>query len=159
MNLGDLKKMVALTCNAYHSVIVAGLRSMMCLLLAVVTLSLGGCKDDDMDVVGETVSASKTVEEINQNTKALQKLLAAQVEGKVLTNCTKLSASTYNLELEDGNSFSVLTSITPLGTAEMDVYSPIIGVKKVEIHIIGHWIMIFLFFLIRSRKSWMEMYR
>lgn len=130
MNLGDLKKMVALTCNAYHSVIVDGLRSMMCLLLAVVTLSLGGCKDDDMNVVGETASASKTVEEINQNTKALQKLLAAQVEGKALTNCTKLSASTYNLELEDGNSFSVLTSITPLGTAEMDVYSPIIGVKK-----------------------------
>lgn len=130
MDSGDLKKMAALTCNAYHSVIVVGLRSMMCLLLAVVTLSLGGCKDDDMDAVSGTVSASKTVGEINQNTRALQKLLVAQIEGKVLTNCTKLSASTYNLELEDGNSFTVLTSITALGATETDVYSPVVSVEK-----------------------------
>ena len=130
MDSGELKKMAVLTCNAYHSVIVAGLRSMMCLLLAVVTLSLGGCKDDDMDAAGGTVSASKTVGEINQNTRALQKLLVAQLEGKVLTNCTKLSASSYSLELEDGNIFSVLTTITPLGEAETDVYSPVISIKK-----------------------------
>lgn len=129
MDSGDTNQKATLTCNACHSVFVAKLHSMMCLLL-VVTLCLSGCKDDEMDAAGGSVSASKTIEEINQNTRALQKLIEAQVEGQVLTNCTKLSASTYNLELEDGNSFSVLTSITPLGTAEADVYSPVIGVMK-----------------------------
>lgn len=99
-------------------------------LFTVLVLLLSGCKDDDIDTTGETVSTSKTVGEINQNSRALQKLLTAQVEGKVLTNCTKLSATTYNLELEDGNNFSVLTSITPLGVAETDVYSPMISIKK-----------------------------
>lgn len=130
MDSGDMKKDAALFCDVYHSVFFTKLRSMMCLLLAVIALCLSGCKDDEMDTAGGTVSVSKTVEEINQNIRALQKLLSAQVEGKVLTNCTKLSASTYNLELEDGNSFSVLTSVTPLGEAETDVYSPMISIKK-----------------------------
>lgn len=127
---GDIKKRAALVCSLHRSVFVAKLRTMVCLSCAVLALLFSGCKDDDMDSSNVSLSVSKTVEEINQNIRALQKLLAAKIEGKVLTNCTQLSASTYSVELEDGNSFSVFTSITALGTAETEAYSPVISVKN-----------------------------
>lgn len=91
---------------------------------------VGGCKDNDINTSDENAIVVRTVEEINSNVRALQKLLAAQVENKAVTDCTQLSGATYSVELEDGNSFTVLTSITALGTAETDVYSPVISVEK-----------------------------
>lgn len=48
-----------------------------------------------------------------------------------------LTASSYNVELSDGNSFIVHTEITPLDKGESPVYAPKLGVKKREIYIIG----------------------
>lgn len=98
-------------------------------LLLILIFSIGGCKDD-IDTSGISTVANKTIGEMNSNIRSLQLLLAAQSEGKTVANCLQISSNCYNIELNDGNSFSVFTSITPLGKKETPVYSPSIGAMK-----------------------------
>ncbi|NDV81619.1 glycoside hydrolase family 98 domain-containing protein [Bacteroides sp. 51] len=101
------------------------------MLFAIFILALCGCKDDDIETTpngGELVN--KTVEEINSNLRALQKLVTAQDADKAVKVCTQISNSTYKVELEDGNSFNVLTFVTTIGNTEGPVYSPVISTLK-----------------------------
>lgn len=101
------------------------------ILFAIFVLALCGCKDDDIETTSNGgASVNKTVEEINSNLRALQKLLAAQDADKAVKTCTKISNSTYKVELEDGNSFNVLTFIATIGQTEGPVYSPVISAMK-----------------------------
>lgn len=91
-------------------------------------LTLAGCKDDDVEVApAGSASINKTVEEINTNLRALQKLIVAKVDNKDVKFCTQISNSTYRVELGDGNSFSFLTRVTTLGEKEGPAYSPVVS--------------------------------
>ena len=101
------------------------------MLFTLLVFALCGCNDDDIkEPSGGGASANKTVEEINTNLRALQKLLAAQESDKGVKACTQISNSTYQVELDDGNSFSVLTFITTLGQTEGPIYSPVISARR-----------------------------
>lgn len=111
--------------------IVENFRLVKFMLLAIFVLALCGCKDDDIEAVPNGgASVNKTVEEINSNLRALQKLLVAQDADKAVKTCTQVSNSTYKVELEDGNSFNVLTFVTTLGKTEGPVYSPVVSAMK-----------------------------
>jgi hypothetical protein len=101
------------------------------ILLGLSLMSLYGCKDDDTPPPGEELPKSeKTVDDINTNVRALQKLLAAKENDIVIRSCEMLSASVCKVELPDGNSFSVLTEITAFGKNEGVAYSPAVGIRK-----------------------------
>lgn len=102
------------------------------ILSAVLLFALYGCKDEEIEGRSMGESVNRTVEEINSNIRAFQKLLEAQETDKVIKNCTKISNSTYKVELEDGNSFNVYTFITTPGELEGHAYSPIITARKSE---------------------------
>lgn len=102
------------------------------ILLAIFAVVLYGCTDDDLDVGIDTgATVNKTVEQMNANIRAFQKLLAAQAEELTVKSCVQLTTSTYQVELSDGNSFTVLTSITTLGDTEgPTTYYPVISAMK-----------------------------
>lgn len=65
--------------------IVENFRLVKFMLLAIFVLALCGCKDDDIEAVPNGgASVNKTVEEINSNLRALQKLLVAQDADKAV---------------------------------------------------------------------------
>lgn len=113
------------------------IRLLPVMLLAILQIGLYGCKDDEIPriITGPDAPESETtINEINANLQALQRMITAG-EGKVaVTSCVTLSSTSYNIELADGNTFTVRTGITPLGggDAESDdyVYSPQISVAK-----------------------------
>ncbi len=97
---------------------------MLSMLLVVLVSS---CTDDDIVVVADSINANKTVEEINTNIKAFQQLLAAEEAGEEIVSCVKTADGSYNVELEDGNSFNVLTAITAIGDDKRSAYSPLVS--------------------------------
>lgn len=100
------------------------------LLSGVLFVCLYGCKDDEVPTVPELPQSEKTVDDINVNVRALQKLLVAQENDVAIQSCEMLSGSICKVDLSDGNSFSVLTEITALGKNEGTAYSPGIGIRK-----------------------------
>lgn len=103
------------------------MKKIIFLLISVVLFT--GCKDEtDISAIG--TSASGTVDEINTNIRALQNLIEAQSQGKSVTSCIKISSSCFNVELEDGNSFSIFTSISPIGNADSKAYVPSLSALK-----------------------------
>lgn len=99
------------------------------LMLILFICFFSGCKDDT-DISGGSAAANKILEEINSNIRSLQLLLTAQSQGKAVASCVQISSSCYNIELDDGTSFSLFTSITPLGTGNTPAYSPSVSAMK-----------------------------
>lgn len=95
-------------------------------------IGLFACKDDNMPLsAGADMSDfEKTVNDLNTNLRALQKLLSAQENGQSIKACELFSESSYKIELTDGTSFNLLTEITPLGVKEELVYFPKISVRE-----------------------------
>lgn len=101
------------------------------LLLSFLSISFYGCKDDDIpQVVVQPPGSSKTINEINANSKTLQKLILAQEEDLKIKSCVALTPSSYSVELSDGNTCTVLTAITALGKGEGVASVPAVGAKK-----------------------------
>lgn len=109
------------------------IRFFSALLFSFLLICFYSCKDEEVpqDVVGtEHPKSEKTIDDINSNLKALQRMVVAQEEELNVRSCVALSASSYNVELSDGNSFTVLTEVTPLPKGVTLTYAPKIGVKK-----------------------------
>ncbi|MDC7137831.1 PL29 family lyase N-terminal domain-containing protein, partial [Bacteroides zhangwenhongii] len=103
------------------------------LLFSFLLVCFYSCKDEEIlqIVVGpEPPKSENTIDDINSNLKALQRMVVAQEKGLDVRSCVALTASSYNVELSDGNSFIVHTEITPLDKGESPVYAPKLGVKK-----------------------------
>ena len=103
------------------------------LLFSFLLVCFYSCKDEEIlqIVVGpEPPKSENTIDDINSNLKALQRMVVAQEKGLDVRSCVALTASSYNVELSDGNSFIVHTEITPLDKGESPVYAPKRGVKK-----------------------------
>ncbi|MDL2291795.1 glycosyl hydrolase family 98, partial [Bacteroides sp. OttesenSCG-928-F21] len=104
---------------------------MSTLLFSFLSVCFYGCKDDDVpQVVVQPPGSSKTINEINANSKTLQKLILAQEEDLKIKSCVALTPSSYSVELSDGNTCTVLTAITALGKGEGVASVPAIGAKK-----------------------------
>ncbi len=101
-------------------------------LLFALLLACHGCKDEEaIEEVGpEPPKSTQTINDINSNSKALQRIVVAQEAGVNVKSCVTLTASSYNVELSDGSSFTVRTEITSLGKGENAAYAPKLGVKK-----------------------------
>lgn len=95
------------------------------LFLTLCLLLLVGCKDNEIQVApGLENTVNKTIEEINSNINAYHKLISADVNNIGVKSCVQMSSSSYRVELEDGNSYTLLTFISTLGEKEGPVYSP-----------------------------------
>ena len=102
------------------------------LLFSLLLVCIYSCKDDDITQpeVPEVPKTAQTIDDINSNLKALQRIVVAQEAGLDVKACVALTDTTYNVELTDGNSFTVRTGITPLGKGNTLVYAPKLAVKK-----------------------------
>lgn len=103
------------------------------LLFSILFVCLYSCKDDEISqiVVGpEAPKSEKTINDINLNLKAIQRMVVAQESGLNVKSCVAVTDTSYNVEFSDGNSFMVRTKIAPLGKGQTLVYAPKLGVKK-----------------------------
>lgn len=103
------------------------------LLFSLLSICFYSCKDEEIlqiVVAPEPPESEKTIDDMNSNLKALQRMVVAQENGLDVKSCVAVSAASYNVELSDGNSFVVRTEVTPLGEGESQVYAPKLGVKK-----------------------------
>lgn len=111
--------------------IIKRIHGFTCLFVTLCLFFLIGCKDTEIQVapgLGNTVN--QTIEEINSNINTYQKLIAANVDNVNVKSCVQMSSSSYRIELEDGNSYTMLTFISTLGEKEGPVYSPEISAIK-----------------------------
>lgn len=101
--------------------------------IAVCCLSIfQGCKDEEIpEIAMEQPNLEKTIDEINANVIALQKLVQAEIKGLNIKTYTPLyEGRGYTFEFSDGSTVNVLTKMTASGD-EINVaeYSPKVGVK------------------------------
>lgn len=108
------------------------MKKLLSLFFSLLLGCLYSCKDDEIFQTGglEIPKSIQTIEDINSNLKALQRIIVAQEEGLEIKSCVVLTDTTYNVELSDGNCFIVRTGITPLGKADTPAYAPKLGVRK-----------------------------
>lgn len=113
------------------------IRLLPVILLAVLQTGLYGCKDDEIPYIitgPDAPESETTINEMNANLQALQRVVTAEGGDIAVASCVTLSSASYNVELTDGNTFTVRTGITPLGKgdAESDdyVYSPQVSVVQ-----------------------------
>lgn len=110
----------------------SNMRLLCTILMGLSLMHLCGCKDDEIPQIDgpEIPKSEKTVDEINTNLRAMQKLYTAKENDLAVQACDMLSASSFKVELTDGNSFTVLTEITALGESEGTAYAPQISTRK-----------------------------
>lgn len=105
-------------------------RLLFLLFFSFLSLCFYSCKDDDIPQVVQLPESVKTINEINDNSKALQRLVVAQEEQMEVKLCVAITSSSYSVELSDGNTCTILTEVTALGKGEGSVYAPGIGARK-----------------------------
>lgn len=100
---------------------------MMTMMAAICLWAMPSCSDDDLTAGGTGGGIEQATANINSNTAALRTLIVAKSEGKAVKSCTQTSASSYQVELDDGTSLSILTHIDALGAQDKPCYTPMVS--------------------------------
>ena len=91
---------------------------------------LTGCKDNELpDKAPDITGRQETLNDINNNIKALQQLIKAEENNVGIKTCTPSGNRTgYQIELTNGTLITVCTQIAALdGETNQTVYAPLIG--------------------------------
>lgn len=94
---------------------------------------LTGCKDDELpDKAPDITGRQETLNDINNNIKALQQLIKAEENNVGIKTCTPSGNRTgYQIELTNGTLITVCTQIAALdGETNKTVYAPLIGAQE-----------------------------
>lgn len=94
---------------------------------------LTGCKDDELpDKAPDITGRQETLNDINNNIKALQQLIKAEENNVGIKTCTPSGNRTgYQIELTNGTLITVCTQIAALdGETNQTVYAPLIGAQE-----------------------------
>lgn len=94
---------------------------------------LAGCKDDELpDNTTDAADVQETINEINNNIKALQQLIEAEENGLgVKTYTLSGNQADYHIELTNGTLVTVRTRIAALnGKTDKTAYAPRIGAQN-----------------------------
>lgn len=105
------------------------------LLACTLSASLTGCKDEviEHEVGPQVPETAKTVEQINANCRALQRIVVATQKGTGVKSCIALSKDEYNVELADGNTFRMNMAIADFGKGDGGpAQTPLMGVDKFD---------------------------